>query len=270
MGSDDLPLDSGPVPDPAAPAPPRMRYSCLVIEPDGAAASTAMRGLKAYGFKPFRAGSPDAALGLLRQWAFDAALLDADGFGAGHVDVLRRLRPQFGSPVIVLSTPQDERQQILSLESGATEVVAKPASARLLAMKMQRLIEVGRGRAKSDAPIAEALAEAPFDEPLALGPLAMDPRRGLATLDDRPLPLTAHQFDLLFLLASRAGESVDRDTIALRLRGSRDGGGRSTDVQVSRIRRKLREQGAGGLRIATVHGCGYRLLPAAGAPPKPR
>jgi DNA-binding response OmpR family regulator len=90
----------------------------------------------------FVARSAERALGILSQWRFDAALVDADGFGAGYVDVLRELRPQFRSPVILLSTSQSEAQQILSLECGATEVVIKPASPRLLAAKMQRLIEV--------------------------------------------------------------------------------------------------------------------------------
>jgi DNA-binding response OmpR family regulator len=87
----------------------------------------------------------------------------------------------------------------------------------------------------------------------------MNARLGIATIDERPLPLTAHQFDLLFLLASRAGEYVDRETIAMRLRGRCDAVGRSTDVQVSRIRRRLRDAGVEALHVDTVHGRGYLL-----------
>ena len=111
-------------------------------------APTAAHALPAFGFRPFVARSAERALGILRQWHFDAALVDADGFGAGYVDVLQQLRPQFRSPVILLSTSQSEAQEILSLESGATEVVIKPASPRLLAAKMQRLIEVVHDRAE--------------------------------------------------------------------------------------------------------------------------
>ena len=54
--------------------------------------------------------------------------------------------------------------------------------------------------------------------------------------------MTPHQFDLLFLLASNAGRFVDRETIALKLRGTTRSIGRSIDVHVYRIRRKLRDE----------------------------
>jgi DNA-binding response OmpR family regulator len=224
-----------------------MPYSCLIIERHPDAGATAARALPAFGFRPFVARSAERALGILSQWRFDAALVDADGFGAGYVDVLRELRPQFRSPVILLSTSQSEAQQILSLECGATEVVIKPASPRLLAAKMQRLIEVVHDRTE------------PPRERLQFGPLSMHAGSGLARVDDTALDLTPHQFDLLFLLASNAGRFVDRESIALRLRGSTRSIGRSIDVHVYRIRRKLRECGIDSLRLDTVHGRGYLL-----------
>jgi DNA-binding response OmpR family regulator len=239
----------------AVPATPRsaMSYSCLIIERHPDAAGTAARTLPTFGFRPFVARSAERALGILRQWRFDAAVVDADGFGAGHVDVLRQLRPQFKSPVIVLSTAPSEAQQLLSLESGATEVVVKPASPRLLAAKMQRLIEVLHDTA--DRP----------DQRLQFGPLTMEPGSGLARVGDDALELTPHQFELLFLLASNAGRFVDRATIALKLRGSTQAIGRSIDVHVSRIRRQLRERGIEALRLDTVHGRGYLLTMATAA-----
>jgi len=227
-----------------------MSYSCLIIERHPDPVGTAARALPAFGFRPFVARSTERALGILRQWRFDAAVVDADGFGAGHVDVLRQLRPQFKSPVIVLSTAPSEAQQLLSLESGATEVVVKPASPRLLAAKMQRLIEVVHDTA--DRP----------DRRLRFGPLTMQPGSGLARVGDTALELTPHQFELLFLLASNAGRFVDRETIALKLRGSTHAIGRSIDVHVSRIRRQLRERGIEALRLDTVHGRGYLLTMA--------
>jgi DNA-binding response OmpR family regulator len=152
--------------------------------------------------------------------------------------------------VIVLSTAPSEAQQLLSLESGATEVVAKPASPRLLAAKMQRLIEVVHDSA--DRP----------EQRLQLGPLTMQPGSGLARVGDTLLELTPHQFDLLFLLASSAGRFVDRETIAMKLRGSTRAIGRSIDVHVYRIRRQLRERGIEALRLDTVYGRGYLLTVA--------
>lgn len=199
------------------------------------------------GFKPFLAHSCEAALGILRQWSFDAALLDADGFGSGYVDVLRRLQAEIRWPLVLLAQPQDEGDQILGLESGATEIVVKPASPRLVAVKMRRLIEVA------------LRADAAGAEQVRLGPLAMHARRGLATIGDVALKLTLQQFELLFLLASRPGQFVDRETIALRLRGTPEELGRSADVHVYRIRRKLAAHGIDCLRLDTVYGRGYTL-----------
>jgi len=218
-------------------------YSCLIIERE--AAETATSELPGYGFRPFVARTPESALAIARQWTFDAAIVDADSFGPGHVDVLRSLQPEFRSPILVLSQWQDEREQIRSLESGATEVLIKPASARLVAAKLLRLIELGAREADGDQ--------------VRLGPLAMHARRGVATVDGVALPLTVHEFELLFLLASRAGQFVDREAIALRLRGSAEPCGRSADVHVYRIRRKLKALGTERLRLDTVYGRGYML-----------
>ena len=220
-----------------------MPYSCLIIERE--AAETATSELPGYGFRPFVARTPESALAIARQWTFDAAIVDADSFGPGHVDVLRSLQPEFRSPILVLSQWQDEREQIRSLESGATEVLIKPASARLVAAKLVRLIELGAREADGDQ--------------VRLGPLAMHARRGVATVDGVALPLTVHEFELLFLLASRAGQFVDREAIALRLRGSAEPCGRSADVHVYRIRRKLKTLGMERLRLDTVYGRGYML-----------
>jgi DNA-binding response OmpR family regulator len=174
-------------------------------------------------------------------------VVDAEGFGPGYVNVLRQLQPEFRSPVVLLAPPQDERDQILSLESGATEIVVKPASPRLLAAKMRRLIEVGGREPEVDA------------DQVRLGPLTMHARRGTTLVGEVPVKLTVHQFELLFLLASRAGRYVDRETIAMRLRGTPEEIGRSADVHVYRIRRKLKEQGIDSLKLDTVYGRGYML-----------
>jgi DNA-binding response OmpR family regulator len=157
------------------------------------------------------------------------------------------LRPQFRSPVILLSTSQSETEEILSLEAGATEVVIKPASPRLLAAKMQRLIEVVHDR-----------AERPGQRP-AVRPLTMQAGSGLARVGDTCARIDAASVRPAVLLASSAGRFVDRETIALKLRGSARSIGRSIDVHVYRIRRKLRDCGIASLRLDTVHGRGYLL-----------
>jgi DNA-binding response OmpR family regulator len=224
-----------------------MPYLCLIIEAERVAATALQREFPAFGFKPCTVASCEAALGLLRQWRFDAVLLDAEGFGDAYVQVLRKLHRQARGPLVLLTPAQDEPGQLLGLESGATEVVAKPASSRLITAKLRRLIEIA-GHTDDDA-----LSE------FCLGPLRLDLRRGAASIAGASLDLTAQQFELLWLLATRAGDLVPRETMARALRSSACGIGRSSDMHVCRIRKKLIEHGGASLRLETVYGRGYRL-----------
>ncbi len=224
-----------------------MTYLCLIVEADRALARTLQREFPAFGFKPCTVDSCDAALGMLRQWRFDAVLLDADGFGDGYVHVLRKLHGKARGPVLLLSHAQDERGQLLGLESGATDIVPKPASSRLITAKLRRLIEVA-GAGADDAP-----------SEFTLGPLRIDVRRGWAGVAGASLELTAQQFELLLLLATRPGELVLRETMSRALRSATSDGGRSADMHICRIRKKLNEHGAASLNLETVYGRGYRL-----------
>lgn len=224
-----------------------MPYLCLIIERDAEVAAAIRRELPPFGFKPFVVANCEAALAMMRQWRFDAVVLDADGVGAACPQALRRLQSRAHVPLVLLSSDDDEQDQIASLESGATEIIVKPASVRLLAVKLRRLIDV--------------CAHEPQDEAaeLVVGPLVMHPRRGHAAVGDIALELTTHQFDLLLLLASHAGDFVPREAIARTLRGPLKQIGRSADVHIYRIRKKLRELGIDSLRLDTVYGRGYCL-----------
>ena len=223
-----------------------MQYLCLIIEPDTAIAQRLQRELPTFGFKPYVVDSCQTGLALLRQWRFDAVLLDAHGCGERYTAVLRKLHQRCRSPVVLMVRDLDEATQLAGLESGASDTVAMPASTRLLAVKLRRLIEAG------------AL---PQDEPaeVSVGPLLMNARHATASIADKPLPLTAHQFDLLYLLANRLGQFVHREAIARALRSTATEAGRSADVHIYRIRKKLREMGVTALRLDTVHGRGYCL-----------
>lgn len=226
-----------------------MSYHCLIIQRDTAAGQAFAREFPEMGFKPYLTHSGDSAIGILRQWSFDAVLMDADGFGSDYVQLLRRLRSRSRSPVVLLSKMREESDQIVALESGATDIVTKPASARLITSKLRRLIEAG---ARDDDDSARPQVR--------IGSLAMHSERALATLGGRPLALTVREFELLFLLASRPGEFVCRQAIAEALSGPGAAVGRSADMHVCRIRKKLEEHGAHAPLLETIYGRGYRLV----------
>jgi DNA-binding response OmpR family regulator len=226
---------------------------CLIVAPDAGEARCFNREFDQLGFKPYAVETFASAFGLIRQWHFDAVVIDGDGYADSLLHALPEMRDRATAPIVVVWSDPAERRQIEALQSGATEVIVKPASSRLIGAKLHRLIEITRERPGSDDD--ERHAE------VRLGPLRLEPRRATASVGDVPLALTTGEFELLLLLASRPGEFVHRDQIARTLGSASPGGEgrRSADMHICRIRKKLRDAGARGLRVDTVYGRGYCL-----------
>ena len=223
-----------------------MHYFCLIVEPVTDTARTLQRELASFDFKPCVVDSWREGMALLQHWRFDVMLLDADGLGDSLLEALRKLRRRSRAPIVLLARDPHEAMQLSWFEAGASDIVVLPASTRLIVAKIRRLIET---------------MAAPDDEPteLSVGPLAMDTRRGTVSVAGKSLVLTTHQFELLYVLAVKLGQFVHREAIARALRSPAPEIGRSADVHIYRIRKKLRELGATGLRLDTVHRRGYCL-----------
>ena len=206
------------------------------------------RELSAAGFKAYYVETLTSALAVVAQWQFDAVLLHGRGFDDAAAHVLQRLRDAAGVPILLVVDDADEDHQLRMLDAGASQVLAEPTSMRIVAAQLRRLIDLSHQRLKQES------AEVRF------GPLRLDPRRAAASIGDAPVALTGGEFELLLLLASRAGELVHRETIARTLgRSASSETRRSADMHVCRIRRKLRDVGGHTLQVETVYGRGYLL-----------
>jgi DNA-binding response OmpR family regulator len=149
----------------------------------------------------------------------------------------------------------DEIDQVVGLELGADDYVAKPVGPRLLVARIRALLRR-----------TPAEPEPAADEPerVELGALVVDPRRRAVTVGGAEIELTTAEFDLLWALARRAGQIVHRDSLFEELRGiPYDGIDRSIDMRVSAVRRRL--EAGGGRWIKTIRGVGYLLAPDDGS-----
>src|SRR6186713_871507 len=213
----------------------------LVITADRFVADPLRHDLAAAGFKAYYVETLASALGVVAQWQFDAVLLHAQGFEDALPHMLGRLRDDVGVPILLALDHGDEERQLQALEAGASQVLVEPTSMRIVALQLHRLIDVSHQRLPHEA------AEVRF------GPLRLDPRRAAATIGHVRLALTAGEFELLLLLASRPGDLVHREAIARTLgRASNADARRSADMHICRIRRKLREVAGHGLVVETV------------------
>jgi DNA-binding response OmpR family regulator len=183
---------------------------------------------------------------LLASAHFDALILDGmlpdgDGF-----DLCRRLRQHSALPILMLTARGDEVDRVVGLELGADDYLAKPFSPRELIARLRALLR--RARLSGSVP----------GETLSFGRLALNKGAVEASLDGTPVPLTAHQFALLWALASHAGRVLSREALLELARGDAlENFDRSIDVHISRIRAAIEDDPKEPRRILTVRGAGY-------------
>jgi DNA-binding response OmpR family regulator len=228
----------------------------LLIEDDVRLAERTAEYLQGHELSVEIAG--DGELGLARALSgeFDVILLDLMLPRLDGLEVCRRLRQRSMLPVIMLSARSEEIDRILGLELGADDYLPKPYSPRELVARIRAVLR--RAVASPEGPSST----------LRCDPLVVDRARRRVEVAGAPCELTAHQFDLLWLLLEAKGQVLSREQLHQRLRALRGqppgtydpSVDRSIDVQLSKIRGTLAAVDARAASlIRTVRGVGYVL-----------
>ena len=175
----------------------------------------------------------------------DLVILDVMLPGIDGIEVCRRLRARWSTPIVMLTARDSEVDRVLGLELGADDYVTKPFSPRELVARVKAILR----RVQPDHGPAD-------DEVLALGPVRLDPARRSVRVNDDEVGLTAREFDLLAYLLQNRGIVCTRDTLLERVWGyERVVDTRTVDSHVKTVRQKL---GSAGALIKTVRGVGYK------------
>ncbi|MCW3480570.1 two-component system response regulator RstA [Neisseriaceae bacterium JH1-16] len=203
----------------------------------------------------------DTALATILDAKPDMVLLDIMLPGKDGLSVCRELRPLFNGPIVMLTSLDSDMNQILGLELGANDYILKTTPPPVLLARL-------RAQLRDYRPSTPTETAAPIQaknslQRLLFGQLAIDPVSRDVMLDDELITLSTADFDLLWLLASHAGEILSRETLLKALRGvSYDGLDRSVDVAISRLRKKLGDNPTEPFRIKTVRNKGYLFSPS--------
>lgn len=225
--------------------------SVLVVEDDDETRAALIRELTTRGYRVAEAADGKAAM---RQWEghrpdvvlLDLGLPDIDGLA-----IVRRIRREAATPIVILSGRYEERQKVEALEQGADDYVTKPFGVDELNARLRVALRRAAGPAADEA------------GRIVVGPLEFDTARHEARVGGERVELTPREFEILRVLLSNAGRLVTKGRLLRAVWGEAYAREDSyVYVHVSQLRRKLAAADPdGALRdlIVTEPGVGYRV-----------
>lgn len=217
------------------------RQKILLVEDNDAIGSEIVRLLESEGYFVRWIKDGDVAA-RANAGAYHLIVLDLMLPGTYGLDILKIFRRLHDTPVLILSARGETDDKVRGLELGADDYVTKPFwSEELLA----------RIRSRMRRPLLQR------GDQWSFGSLVLRPASREVFSAGQPVTLTVAEYDLLITLARRPDEAVSRSALAeSALDDERGGLERTIDTHVSRLRKKLGDEGE---RIETVWGIGYRL-----------
>lgn len=220
----------------------------LLVEDDHELARIVSEYLTENGYAVTVHGRGDTAADRILCDQPDAVVLDVNLPGLDGLSVCRQVRDRYRGAILMLTARSEEVDEVLGIEFGADDYLAKPVRPRALLARLKSHLRRSGG------------ADTAIGPPLVIGGLVVDPSRRRAELRGIPIELTSAEFDLLKLLADHAGAPLSRSDIYQSIHGMRyDSQDRSIDLRISRLRRKIEEDPARPTRIKSVRGTGYLL-----------
>lgn len=239
-----------------APRPPRAGPWLLLVEDDAATRDAVASNLEAHGYRVDRAGDGAEAFRRLDAARPDLVLLD---LGLPDLDgsaVVRRVRRDGTTPILILSARADERDKVATLEAGADDYVTKPFGMDELRARIGALLRRTGGPSRDQEGIVRLAA------------IELDPARRSVTVAGRPLELTPREYELLKVIVANPGRLLTKSRLLRAVWGTAySGEAHYLHVYVSRLRRKLERadpMGATHGLISAEPGIGYRVADAGG------
>jgi two-component system phosphate regulon response regulator OmpR len=206
----------------------------LVVDDDARLRDLLRQFLGRHGMTVTTAADAIEARARLAAFAFDLAVVDVMLPGESGLDLT----------VLLLTARAEAADRIAGLSSGADDYLVKPFEPDELLLRIRAIL-------RRAPPPATAPAQ------VAFGPFRFLPARDELLRDGVPVRLTAAETALLRVLAARADSAVSREDLVARAHV--DGGERTIDVQVTRLRRKIEDDPRNPRWLQTVRGAGYIL-----------
>jgi len=240
------------------PVPAPEGLTALVVEDEPHIRELVSLHLSLEGLRVTGCADGEEALQLISTSAFDLVVLDLmlpklDGMTVCHA--IRRSPLNVSTPILMLTAKREESDKVLGLESWADDYLTKPFGVREFVARVRALLR--RPRQLRHEPGASVGAA------ITVGDLRVDPARRQVLIGTDYIELTPHEFDVLYLLASRPGIVFSRQMLLTQVwREDTHVTERSVDTLIKRLRQKIEPTGDSPTRILTVWGTGYKFTDA--------
>ncbi len=227
------------------------KETILIVEDEKDIVKMLDYNLKKEGFKTLIAHDGEDALDAANRGYPDLVLLDLMLPGMDGLEVCKTLKSESRTasmPIIMLTAKSQESDKVVGLELGADDYITKPFSPRELIARIKALLR----RVKEKDKLPEALK---------IGDLKMDFSRIVVSVKDKPVELTAKEFELLKTLIRAKGRVLSRDYLLDNIWGfdhAIEIQTRTVDVHIRTLRKKLKTEAK---RVITVKNYGYRFEP---------
>jgi two-component system OmpR family response regulator len=233
-----------------------MPRTILVVDDDPHIRQLLVFALGKAGLDTVEAADGEAALASAAAHAPDLVILDINMPRMDGLEVCRRLRAEGDTPILFLSSRDDEIDRVLGIELGADDYVVKPFSPREVTARVMAILRRTAARPPAAAHAGEAIRH---------GRLTVDLDGWRVEWGGQEVPLTVTEFSILRTLASMPAKVFSRDAIIDRLHGPGFAvTDRTIDSHIRNLRAKFAGVGAGDV-VETRAGIGYRLGACAGA-----
>ena len=227
----------------------------VLVEDDARLAHLVKSFLQQHGFDLTVLQSGELAVQTIKNVNPDLVILDIMLPNTDGYTICREIKSFYNNPIMFLTAKDSPIDHVMGLEIGADDYIIKPVDPHVLLARIHAVQR--RATEKSTTSVNT-------NSVIELDLFSIDQQSRVVVIDNETIDLTSHEFELLWLLASNAGQPLSREHIHQVMIGREyDGLDRTVDVRVSRLRKKLLDDTKHPVRIDTVWGKGYMLSPTA-------
>ena len=179
--------------------------------------------------------------------AYDIIILDIMMPGESGLDLLKFIRENYDTPVLMLSAMKDTKNRILGFERGADDYLGKPFEPQELLLRIKAILR------RTEENKITSLNKSDI---IKFGNIIYDSSLAIVWKDNEKINLTSKENELLNILVKGNGETIDRYVLIKNLNLE----SRGIDITISRLRKKVENNPKIPINILTIRGEGYALL----------